>query len=381
MTSGMLGSWGRSFRDVDARRRGFLDGGAGNGMSLEVIAPFPGRFRVGVTSSGDGAAEADVSSAARFCPSFSGDVLRSAGRAKSNVRGVGTSTTGEGIESRTPAAPMRLGRSWRLKGSTGVSLPSDCMVRNVSEDLLDGACETPLIRISRSRVGDRTSSTSSRLNNRTVSRSFALTDHFDRSFLATGRGGLPLRVFWELWDFCLFTFETEADLVGDFSGDRAGLEDLFLITVFLRGAGLLRITGAGGGLLGGVVMMDASPCLASVRPPVPQASQASWASCCTSCWTFSGRFSGFLPRVGLLFRLGGVGGLIGSRVAISSLSGRISRASRRSKVSFVGLGRDLTDLFFLVSVGSRGEGRGFSNGEPGGGDILLSLCVFERIDP
>lgn len=84
----------------------------------------------------------------------------------------------------------------------------------------------------------------------------------------------------------------------------------------------------------------------------------------------------------MLLRLGGVGGSIGIGVAISSLLGWISSASRRSKVNFVGLGRDLIDLlFFLVSVGSRGEGRGFSNGDPGGGDILLSVCVFDRNDP
>jgi hypothetical protein len=82
----------------------------------------------------------------------------------------------------------------------------------------------------------------------------------------------------------------------------------------------------------------------------------------------------------VLFRFGGVGGIMGIGMVISSLSGWISSASRRSKVNFVGLGRDLTDLFFLTSVGNLGDGRGFSNGDPGGGDILLSLTVFDRID-
>ena len=74
--------------------------------------------------------------------------------------------------------------------------------------------------------------------------------------------------------------------------------------------------------------------------------------------------------------------MMGMGVAISSLLGWRSNASSRSKVNIVGLGRDLTDLFLvLASVGNLGEGRGFSNGEPGGGEILLSWCAFDRIEP
>lgn len=81
----------------------------------------------------------------------------------------------------------------------------------------------------------------------------------------------------------------------------------------------------------------------------------------------------------MLFRLGvGVGvGVVGTEIrlgsVILSLSGCIPSASNRSKVSLVGLGRLLTDSFLIVPgvMGSRGDGRGFSNGDPGGGDILL----------
>jgi hypothetical protein len=77
-----------------------------------------------------------------------------------------------------------------------------------------------------------------------------------------------------------------------------------------------------------------------------------------------------------------LGGIIGIGFVIASLSGGISRASSRSNVNFVGLGSDLVDLLFLlISVGNRGDGRGFSSGDPGGDDTLLSMCVFDRIGP
>lgn len=210
-----------------------------------------------------------------------------------------------------------------------------------------------------------------------------MTDHFNLCFLATGRGGLPFRDF---CDFCLFAFETDADMVGDFRGDRAGFDSRFLVIFGLRGLGLLRTGGVGGGPVGGGMLINFSSDtrvsilgFSSKRKAVPAESNASSASR-ISCCTLSERSSESLSTVGVLFRLGGVGGIIGIGVAMSSLSGWISRASSRSNVNFVGLGSDLTD-FFLASVGRRGDGRGFSNGEPGGGDTLLAPYVFERIDP
>lgn len=116
-----------------------------------------------------------------------------------------------------------------------------------------------------------------------------------------------------------------------------------------------------------------------MRNPVPTESNASSASRISDC-TFSEHGPNSLSKLGVLCRLGGVGGNIGNGIVISSLSGWISKASRRSKVNFVGLGSDLTDFFCLVPVGSFGDGRGFSRGDPGGEEILLSLFGFDRID-
>lgn len=288
----MLGSWGRSFREVGANRAGFFAGGTGKGRSLRTIA-LPscasGSLWVGVVSSDDGDAENDVSSTVGLSWSFGVGLLGSVVRLNSNVRGVGTSIIGEGMESLTPAAPMREGRSWRMNGSTGVSLPSDWIVRRVSDDLLNWICDAPLIRISRSRVGDKTSSTSSLLNNRTVSRSLALTDHFDLCFWTTGRSVLPFRDF---WDFCLVVLDTEADRVGDFSGERAGLDNLFLRIDCLSGAGLFRTGAAGASLVGGGVMEVAwcrrlsNPGCSSACGSFPTRSKASLASRII-CWAFS----------------------------------------------------------------------------------------------
>ena len=172
--------------EVDTKRAGFfvgrtgIDSSSGRGWSALISLS-------GADSDANGSALVGVSW------SSTAESLRLETRLKSNDRGVGSSTIGEGIESLTPAAPMRVGKSWRLKGSTGVSLPSDWIVRSVSEDILD--CKTLLIRISWSRVGDKTSSASRRLNRRTVSRSLAFTDHFDLCLLATGRGFLASRDF------------------------------------------------------------------------------------------------------------------------------------------------------------------------------------------
>lgn len=100
-------------------------------------------------------------------------------------------------------------------------------------------------------MGDNTSSTSRRLNSRTVSKSLAFTDHFDLSFLGTGLAFLPFRDF---CDFCLVAFEIEADLVGDFRGDKAGLDRLLLENVDFRGLGLRALGRAGAGLVGCAVM-------------------------------------------------------------------------------------------------------------------------------
>lgn len=110
-TSGMLGRWVRSFREVDAKRRGFLAGGAGKGASLMAITSYSGRLWARIVSFVvDGGGRGVLSVLALFS-SFSDDTLCSATRLKSNVRGVGTSTIGEGIESLTPAAPIRVGKS------------------------------------------------------------------------------------------------------------------------------------------------------------------------------------------------------------------------------------------------------------------------------
>lgn len=383
MTSGMLGRCCTSGLrgGVLAKRRGFFAGGTGNASGSEWLR----RRRVGLSGCGGKGL-----SLLALASSFNDDLRRSmAAKLKSNDRGVATSTMGDGIESLTPAAPMRVGRSWRLKGSTGVSLPSDWMVRRVSVDLLDRS--TLLIRISWSRVGDSTSSTSRRLNMRTMSRSLAFTDHFDRDFLVgTDRAFLP---FLDFWDFCLFAFEIEADLVGDLSGDKAGFGILFLFAVCRRGGGLLNTGGVGGRLAGGGVVVIVStgtagilwdsgfPSLTMSLPTVQDASSISLISCCTFPKCPSGACSGLgmLTRLGGVGGVGGVGGMRGMGMVICSLSGWISSASSRSKVNLVGLGRDFTDCFFLISVGRRGEGRGFSSGEPGGGDILLSLTVFDLI--
>lgn len=101
--------------------------------------------------------------------------------------------------------------------------------------------------------------------------------------------------------------------------------------------------------------------------------------------------------VGVLIRLRvgdvdidvGVGGdgadiLLGS-VSLS-LSGRVSNASTGSKVNLLAQGSFLTNSFlFPVAggvIGSWGDGLGFSKGDPGGDDILLSThrsCSFDDL--
>lgn len=117
----------------------------------------------------------------------------------------------------------------------GVSLSS---VRSVSVDGRGTREEHLLMRISCSRVGDRTSSTSRRLNKRTLRRSLALTVHLN---LVAGRAFRCLD-FWLFCDFCLRTLEMEAVLAGDFSGDFNG--GIALLLLGFSGAGLKVVSGS-----------------------------------------------------------------------------------------------------------------------------------------
>src|SRR3569833_1508580 len=187
-------------------------------------------------------------------------------RPKSNPRGVGTSSMGDGTVSLTPAAPMRVGRSCMWKGSMGVSLlPS---VLSVSLDFLGCSCESRLSRSSWIWPGVRSSSASMWLKSPKSSDTFSDSVHRTppRLFCALGpmRGSDSLLVDFTDGFRCALATGDLRESGDDFSGDLSG----DLIDVRMGGGGL------SGDLKGGVRMGD----WAAAEPADGRRGERSWLS-------------------------------------------------------------------------------------------------------